>query len=144
MPSPTQRILTLNSGSSSVKFSVYELGAAETLLLSGKLDGTVLRAKDGNGKELIHETLPVSERRATVDYLLDWFRQGQFLAGVTGLGYRIVHGGSKHSEPERLTPALIEELKTLVPLAPDHLPDQILVIEAVRRKEPDLSCSCLF
>ncbi|MCU1263372.1 MAG: acetate kinase, partial [Bryobacterales bacterium] len=117
-----RRILTINSGSSSIKYSVYQMGDREECLVSGKLDN-----------------LQAEPREAAISSLLDELHARKSLDGVTAIGYRIVHGGMRHSEPERLTPELIAELKELAPLAPDHLPDQILAIESFTRHAPELA-----
>ncbi len=116
-----RRVLTINSGSSSLKYSVYEVDPEERVIVSGNLEGAELQ-----------------NRESAIGKLLEDLRGRGALGGVGGLGYRIVHGGMHHSEPERLTPALLDELKTLAPLAPDHLPDQIAAIEALSRLAPEL------
>jgi acetate kinase len=117
-----RRILTVNSGSSSIKYSVYETGFDEKCLLTGKL-----------------ENLGADRREAALERFHDELRAKNALDGVSAIGYRIVHGGMHHGEPELLTPELLAELKTLAPLAPDHLPDQILAIEFFTRQMPGLS-----
>ena len=116
------RILTINSGSSSLKYSVYELQPEERLIASGKLEGQEL-----------------DDRDRAISGVLEKLRQDRALDGVTGIGYRIVHGGMHHREPEPLTPALLADLKELSPLAPDHLPDQIAAIESLTRLAPEFS-----
>jgi acetate kinase len=117
-----RRILTINSGSSSLKYSVYEIGETETCLLSGKLDNLHLESRD-----------------AAIARFIDDLHKQNSLAGVTAIGYRIVHGGMHHVEPERLTPQFLSELRDLSTLAPDHLPDQILAIEALSKHAPELT-----
>ncbi len=55
-----------------------------------------------------------------------------------GVGHRLVHGGAVHVKPQLVSSALIEDLKQLIPLAPDHLPDEIKGLEEVHRLLPDL------
>ena len=54
------------------------------------------------------------------------------------MGHRLVHGGTAHVKPQLVSPALIEDLKLLMPLAPDHLPHEIKGLEAVHRHYPHL------
>jgi acetate kinase len=117
-----RRILTVNSGSSSIKYSVYEMGTPEKCVLSGKL-----------------ENLGAEPRGAALARFHDELIAKKALDGVGAIGYRIVHGGMHHSEPELLTPELLVELKSLAPLAPDHLPDQILAIEFFNRHAPGMA-----
>ena len=58
-------------------------------------------------------------------------------ASVKAAGHRVVHG-MKHSDPERVTPKLLAELHRLTPYAPDHLPREIGLIEAFRKRYPTL------
>ncbi len=122
-----RRILTINSGSSSLKYAIYEMGDAETRISSGKLD-----------------QLRPESREAAIAGFLDSLRAHDSLAGVTAVGYRIVHGGRDHVQPERITTALLKDLRGLSSLAPDHLPDQIAAIEAVTRHAPDLTAVACF
>jgi acetate kinase len=57
---------------------------------------------------------------------------------LRAIGHRIVHGGPNHHDPERVTPALLADLKTLVPFAPNHLPASIALIESLQRAAPDI------
>jgi len=63
---------------------------------------------------------------------------------VTAVGHRVVHGGPKYSEPQRITPDLVEELHRLSPFDPDHLPEEILLTEAFFRRFPDLAQVAVF
>jgi len=54
------------------------------------------------------------------------------------VGHRVVHGGPKYSEPQRITAEMVEELHRLSPLDPEHLPEEILLTEAFHRRFPDL------
>jgi len=54
------------------------------------------------------------------------------------VGHRVVHGGPKYSEPQRITPVLVEELRQLSPFDPEHLPEEIRLTEACHRRFPDL------
>ena len=57
---------------------------------------------------------------------------------LTAAGHRVVHGGPKYSKPQRITAEMVEELRRLSPFDPEHLPEEILLIEAIRRRFPDL------
>ena len=70
-------------------------------------------------------------------FLLDWLEAQPAFASVKAAGHRVVHG-MKHSEPERLTPKLLAELRRITPYAPDHLPREIGLIEAFRKRHPQL------
>ena len=78
------------------------------------------------------------DRDVAVAAILDKLRAAGNLDGVTAVGYRIVHGGPRHIDPEQVTPELRNELEELTELAPDHMPDQLAVIAAVSKALPDL------
>jgi len=54
------------------------------------------------------------------------------------VGHRVVDGGPKYYEPQRITPEMVEELRRLSPFDPDHMPEEILLTEAFHRRFPDL------
>ncbi len=70
--------------------------------------------------------------------LIDWLDRAFGFAAIAAVGHRVVHGGSRYQEPERVTAELIEELRRISPYDPDHLPGEIELIEAFRNRDPDL------
>jgi acetate kinase len=138
------RILTINSGSSSVKFALFHMGQTETLVLSGRMEriglsAGVFKAKGADGAMLVDRPLDLPDHAAAFKALFDWL-QGQTAAkNLDAVGHRIVHGGSKHTHPQRITPQLVASLRDLIPLAPDHLPHEIDAIEVVGRSYRSLA-----
>ena len=135
-------VLTLNGGSSSIRFAVYEAGDTPRRRLHGKIDrigvsGTTLVANDPAGTPQVPRRLAAANHRAAVGFLLDWLEAHPVFASVKAVGHRVVHG-MKHSDPERVTPKLLAELHRLTPYAPDHLPREIGLIEALRKRYPTL------
>ena len=142
MESALPCVLTINGGSSSVRFAVYEAGETPRRWLAGKIDriglsGTNLTVSDPAGKPLVPRPLAAADHRTAVVFLLDWLEAQPVFASVKAAGHRVVHG-MKHSEPERVTPKLLAELHRITPYDPDHLPREIGLIEAVRRRHPKL------
>jgi acetate kinase len=136
-------ILTINSGSSSIKFSLYVLGETERLVLEGELarigvSQGVFQAKDHTGQQLTDQELDLPDHEFALKTLFDWLQGHAIGQELHAVGHRLVHGGPAHVKPQRVSPALVDELKLLIPLAPDHLPDEIKGIEAVSRNFPDL------
>jgi acetate kinase len=136
-------VLTLNSGSSSLKFAVYRLADSEELVLSGSLDRIGLehgdfRAKSGAGESLNRQELSLPNHKAALTTLLAWLRQKGPAAGLQAVGHRVVHGGTHFNQPCRVTAEVTATLRQLIPLAPNHLPSEIQLIEAVARRSPDL------
>lgn len=134
-------ILTINGGSSSIKFALYEARRSGRLL-SGKVDriglsGTNLTAHGASGEPMCAVAFKAKDHRRAAGRLVEWLETQPGFAAVAGVGHRVVHG-MKHSEPEQVTPALLAELGRTTPYDPDHLPREIELIEAFRRRHPKL------
>ena len=79
----------------------------------------------------------MDDDHSAVDFLLDWLETQQVFASVAAVGHRVVHGMT-HSEPERVTPELLDELRRITPYDPEHLPLEIELMEAFRKRHPAL------
>jgi acetate kinase len=135
-------VLTINGGSSSIRFAAFEASGALRLRLRGKIDrigssGTRLVIDDTDGTPGDVHQLSAAERRSVVPYLLSWLESQPIFSSVRAVGHRIVFG-MKHSEPERITPKLIAELHRMTPYDRDHLPRELCLIEAFARRHPAL------
>jgi acetate kinase len=142
MKSALPCVLTINGGSSSIRFAVYEAGDALRLQFDGKIDriglsGTNLAVSDPSGAPQVSRRLTAASHRTAVGALLDWLEEQPVFASIKAVGHRVVHG-MKHSEPERITPKLLAELYRITPYDPDHLPREIGLIEAFRKRHPKL------
>jgi acetate kinase len=137
-------ILTINSGSSSLKFALFDTAQEEQCLLSGLIERIgvghgSLRVRDQAGATLAEKEVGVPDHEAALEVLLSWLREQRGEQIAHAAGHRVVHGGADHTHPERVTPELLAELKDLIPLAPDHLPQEIAAIEAVARHHPGVA-----
>ena len=138
--------LVLNAGSSSLKFCVYRRPDADAWHLGarGQIEGIGtsprLSAKGETGERLADEALDAEVRdgRAALDRLAVWLRSRYAGSRVLGVGHRVVHGGARFAGPTVVTPAVLEELRKLVPLAPLHQPHNLGAIEAVTERLPDV------
>jgi acetate kinase len=135
-------VLTINVGSSSVRFAFFTAGANPARQLAGKVErialpGTELSFKDPAGKS---GTRQIASRDfgGVVHELLDWFDAQVAFGTVRVVAHRLVHGGPKYAEPQRVTPELLEELQRISPLDPDHLPAEIETIRAFEKHFPGL------
>ena len=135
-------VLTINGGSSSIKFALYAADASRAPLLSGKIDRIGLPdarfVANVPGKEAETRPLVAPDHRTAGTFLIDWLEQQVRFAAVAGVGHRIVHGGSKYGEPQRVTPPLVRELRRLKPYDPEHLPAEIQLIELFQQRSPDV------
>ena len=136
------QILTINGGSSSIKFALY--AAVEPLQrgLYGTVDriglsGTNLTFHDADGKPQASRKLIAADHKSAANSLIDWLEAQADFASVKAVGHRVVHG-MKHTEPEIVTPELLAELHRISPYDPDHLPREIELIEAFRQRHPKL------
>jgi acetate kinase len=108
-------VLAINAGSSSVKCALFTFEKNPRLLARESLEG------------LGHAVAP---------RLLEWIQAHAADASLRVIGHRIVHGGPRFRSPEPVTPALIDTLKELIPFAPNHLPDELALIDALAGAQP--------
>jgi acetate kinase len=71
-------------------------------------------------------------------WLIDWLDQNVGWAAIAGIAHRVVHGGPKYVGPVTITPEVVDELRRISPMDPDHLPGEIAVIERFRRRLPEM------
>ena len=136
-------VLTINGGSSSIRFAVFEAGKTPRKCLDGKIDRiglsrTSLIVNQLAGPPQAPRRIAAADHRTAGEFLLDWLEAQPVFASVRATGHRVVHGMT-HSEPERVTPKLLAELHRIAPYAPEHLPREIGLIEAFRRRYPGLT-----
>jgi acetate kinase len=101
-------LLTMNGGSSSIRFALYDEIKPLRRRLDGKLDrvglsGTSLTYKDSIGQSRDSRIIDPTDHRSPVTFLLDWLETQQFFASIRAVGHRVVHGMT-HGEPEGVTP----------------------------------------
>jgi acetate kinase len=128
-------ILCLNSGSSSLKFALYQIGdGKESLLAQGAVernDAEVARLWIHSAQRKIEKTgTGISSTSAALRTASIELERLQ-VPHPDAVGHRLVHGGPHHAAPERITDMLVDELRSLIPFAPLHLPDEIAGIEAM-------------
>src|SRR5918992_1390798 len=139
-----RRLLTINTGSSSLKAALYRLreDATETPELrveasriGGKSGG--MRLVDDRGEILEERRDDLPDHAAALDALMSRLRdRGLDRDDLAAIGHRIVHGGDRHPEPQWVTSGVVADLRALVPIDPNHLPQAIAAIEAVGRAYP--------
>ena len=91
----------------------------------------------------ISERVDASDQGAAVDALIATFASHEAAHSVVAIGHRVVHGGPKYSAPERLTPAMIDDLRALSAFDPEHLPEEIRLIETFAKQfpgRPQIAC----
>ncbi len=143
MVSPAKEsVLTINRGSSSIRFALYQIEETLVPRLSGKMDriglpGTQLVFSDIFQGRQDRIAFQASDHHSATEFFIDWLEQQTGFGQVRAVGHRVVHG-MKYSEPELVSPDLLDELQRISSYAPDHLPREIELIEAFRRRYPQL------
>jgi acetate kinase len=141
MKRASSSILSINAGSSSIRFAVFGAAQPQHRLLSGRIEriglsGTNLAFSGASGTPSTRR-MAADDHRAAAPILLNFLEEQSVFATVGAVGHRIVHG-MRHSRPERVTPALLKELRGITPFDPDHLPREVGMMEEIRRRHPEL------
>jgi acetate kinase len=142
MKSTNARILTINGGSSSIKFAFY--AAVEPLKrgLFGTVDriglsGMNFTFSNSDGKPQASRKLIATNHKSAANFLISWLEKQNCFDLIQAVGHRVVHG-MKHTKPELVTKKLLDELRRISPNDPDHLPSEIELIEVIRQRHPKL------
>lgn len=139
-------IVTLNAGSSSLKFALYELSADGLRFdAGGKIEeiGTAprLRARNAQGDVILERDWAQGNAISHEHLLEDLFAWAATQLGdreIVAIGHRIVHGGTEFAAPRLIDDALLEALDALIPLAPLHQPHNLAAVRALRALAPHL------
>lgn len=140
----TSHVLTLNAGSSSLKFSLYGREALDCLAI-GQIEGLGVDPKmtlrNGAGEKILVDDLEgerhVRNHGEALKTVLAALKERFPQANVTAVGHRVVHGGLAHEKPVLLEAALIASLAKLSPLAPLHQPHNLAGVAAAMETFPD-------
>ena len=138
---PSVPVLVLNSGSSSIKFSVYEAGDVERRKLhEGAVDGIgtdqgKFWIKDANGNKLVDQTPALPTRAVAFALVADALHSGDFPAPIA-IGHRMVCGGPTVQENQLITPELIDEMERYTAFAPLHTPIAVYIMRESLRLFP--------
>ena len=137
---PGVRVLTVNGGSSSIKFALFEPGPPPQRGLAGAVErvglaDAFLRAAGPDHPDERRPLLAADFDQAVAG-LLDWLDGVGELGRVSAVGHRVVHGGPHHTDPQVVTPELVADLRGAIPFAPAHLPSTIRLIEALALRLP--------
>ena len=137
-------ILILNSGSSSIKFGLYDGDHASLPLIGhGQIEGIGstprLYAEDRHNAPIIDKSLEEGcSHGQAMAALVEWGRTREAARDITAVGHRVVHGGNLFSGPVRVDERVLGELDKLNPLAPLHQPHNLAGIRSLAALEPDL------
>ncbi|OHC64043.1 MAG: acetate kinase [Rhodocyclales bacterium GWA2_65_19] len=149
----TEAVLTLNAGSSSIKFALFERGTIipQQPELVGQIDGigavggqrAHLKATDAGGRtledmDLVLDGAAESPHKTALRFLVDWLHRHEAGWRIAGVGHRVVHGAQKFSQPIVLDAAIVDTLRGFIPLAPLHQPHNLAGIDALTAALPGI------
>jgi acetate kinase len=143
-----RQILAVNGGSSSIKFALFSIGrepdAPPKRVLHGQIErigqpGTALTFSGGDHVEPERRNVSAATHEEAAERLIELLRAPLGENQIAAIGHRIVHGGTKLVEHQRITPDVVAELKRTIPLDPAHLPREIALVEALAARLPYVS-----
>ena len=143
MKSAEGSLLTINGGSSSIKFSLFSANLSLHLKLTGRIEriGTphaTLSVQEADGGERFTLPIVAEDHQESVTALMDWIEERKEEMNLVAVGHRVVHGGPSYHQPQRLTAELMDELHRLTSLDPQHLPAEILLMDVFHLRFPQL------
>ena len=143
MKPANSRILTINGGSSSIKFAMFEAGGSLRRILEGGIERIGLpeatfRVKGETPADNFSRLVTAPDHTVAVGALMDWIEERSGRDALMAVGHRVVDGGPKYSKPERITAEMVAELHRLSPFDPDHMPEELLLTQAFHRRFPHL------
>ena len=135
-------VLTINGGSSSIRFAVFSAGKKPRLQLSGKIERIglphpVLTISGQKEKQ----SISANTHAAAAKFLVDYLQKSR--VHIIGVGHRVVHGGPKYWLPKKVDAKMLKELRRISPFDPEHLPAEIHLIEVFTKafpKIPQIAC----
>lgn len=136
-------ILTINGGSSSIKFALFANDHALRRILSGELtrigqSHATLVIKGEKASDESSRAVIAPDYATAANVLIEWIDREGLSGSLCAIGHRIVHGGPDYYQPQAITAAMLEALEQLTPFDPEHLPEELLLTEALHQHFPDL------
>jgi acetate kinase len=133
-----QLLLTINTGSSTLKAALYRVGERETRLLTAQAQrigspGSRLRLEDFRGDTLVERRGDPGGHPAALRTLLDQLRIRGWDRDLAAVGHRVVHGGDRYSEPRLIDAEVTENLRRVAQIDPEHTPQALGIMEAIAR-----------
>ena len=135
-------VLTINGGSSSIKFALYQIGEPMDRILAGKIDriglsGTTLTFSEASNGQQVSLDVEISAQHAAADFLIEWLEQRTDFSTLSAIGHRVVHG-MRYTESQVISQSVLDELHRISSYDPQHLPAEIKLIEKFRQHYPHL------
>lgn len=152
---PLETLLTVNCGSSSLKFSLFSVAAQSRYKISGGADDGFLkllykgqishiggagefRVSDATGQALVQQKLTLADHEQALVRIIAWLKQQVPESKRVVIGHRVVHGGVRYHQPVRVCREVLDYLQTLAPLAPNHQPPNLQGIRLLQKLQPEV------
>lgn len=134
-------VLALNAGSSSLKFALFGGENLPVRLVSGDIDrigtpGPTFTLRRSDGEKPVHATVSATDHASCLDFLLERLSETTGGVGYRATVHRIVHGGPRYAQPKVITRDLLDDLGKFSSFAPEHLPTELGLINAVSERFP--------
>ena len=135
-------ILSINGGSSSIKFALFKTGSPLEQVIHGEIEniGTkkaTLNYNSATNQQKDRSKIEAPDHEQAAKHLIDWLEKQEDFSSLSAIGHRIVHG-MQHTQPEIITDNLLNELKKISAFDPDHLPEEIKLINVFKSRYPQL------
>jgi acetate kinase len=136
-------VLVLNAGSSSLKFALFDRSPSLTRTFAGTIDriGSSKASFTLSGidtQEAERSEIPAGDHVNGLRYLLERLTEAAGGTGLRAVGHRVVHGGTRYREPQRVDNAMLAELRRISAFDPEHLPAEIALMEFLAAKFPHI------
>jgi acetate kinase len=133
-------ILAINGGSSSIKFALFKTGNSLKQLFNGAIENIGTQKATLNFSNTIDQQknsidIEAADHDQAANHLIEWLEKQEHFDSIKAIGHRIVHG-MDHTEPEPVTDDLLNELKKISAFDPEHLPEEIKLIEVFKKRHP--------
>ncbi len=143
MSSTNELLLALNAGSSSLKFALFEGNSPPLQVLAGDIDRigspqSTFKWKHMSRQQAADVQIQAPDHVSGLNYLLERLSETTATAGFAAVGHRVVHGGPRYRNPQRVDHAMLVELRRISSFVPAHLPNAISLMEVVASKFPNV------
>ena len=136
-------VLTINSGSSSLRFALLDGLESLPRILVGRFErigspGARLSFTDLLANRSGERMIDAPDQVACVPLLVELLEKTAGVSSISAVGHRVVHGGPRYREPRRVDGAMLEELRRISSFAPNHLPATIALMEIFAARFPEV------
>ncbi|GMV50551.1 MAG: Acetate kinase [Nitrospirae bacterium] len=136
-------VLTINAGSSSLKWALFRLEASPVRIATGRIEriglpDALVNSIDVETGRSEQRTAQVADHAAALALLTDQLARSGRALTVQAIGHRVVHGGDRYGEPALVSPEMLVELQRLSPYDPEHMPAELGLIESLTERYPQV------